>query len=531
MEQRINDKFEEGIGKLERMMLDMNQSRRRSPIRNQRGNSVSSSASERRRISPQSDRERRESLDSRRRERDDHGNRDYRYDDERRNRREETHGRRNVDGRDRHRYASDFDSDVERGSVRSRHHGHEQSQLRSSEIQSRVWESGMKTEIPEFKGGMQAEEFLDWLANVEEIFDFKEVPEDRRVKLVATRLRGRALAWWQQTKLTRERMGKSKVVSWEKMKKMMRATFLPYNFQSLMYQRLQNLRQGTRTVNDYADEFYQLIARNDIMETEAQLTARYIGGLRTQIQDMVNMFSPMSVAEAHQKALTWEKQGRRGGGVFTNSNIQSKGTNGSSSVSKAVARPVVHEVAKAKTDTKLKCFNCQEVGHKSNECTKPKKRAMIAEECNEDVEEVEADYTNPPKFDEEEEFVSGDEGYSLMMRRSCLTPKQEEETSWLRSNIFQSTCTILGKVCKFVIDAWSCDNIISTEAVKKLALKTEKHPKPYKLAWLRKGGEVKVSRRACVTFSIGKTYKDEIWCDVVDMDVCHLLLGATMAIR
>ena len=72
-----------------------------------------------------------------------------------------------------------------------------------------------------------------------------------------------------------------------------------------------------------------------------------------------------------------------------------------------------------------------------------------------------------------------------MLRRSCLTPKEEED-SWLRSNIFQSTCTILGKVCKFVIDAGSCDNIISTEAVRKLKLKTEKHPHPYKLAWLRK---------------------------------------------
>ena len=99
-----------------------------------------------------------------------------------------------------------------------------------------------------------------------------------------------------------------------------------------------------------------------------------------------------------------------------------------------------------------------------------------------------------------------------------MTPKQEDDSSLLRSNIFQSTCTILGRVCKFVIDAGSCDNIISTEDVKKLALKTEKHPKPYKLAWLRKSGEVKVSQRACVTFSIGKKYKDEIWCDVLDID-------------
>lgn len=94
-------------------------------------------------------------------------------------------------------------------------------------------------------------------------------------------------------------------------------------------------------MNDYADEFYQLIARNDIMETEEQLTARYVGGLRMQIQDMVNMFNPMSVAEAHQKALAWEKQGRRGGGVFTNSNNQNKGASSSANVSKAVSKPIV----------------------------------------------------------------------------------------------------------------------------------------------------------------------------------------------
>src|SRR5574338_1260715 len=249
----------------------------------------------------------------------------------------------------------------------------------------------MKTEIPEFKGGMQAEEFLDWLADVEEIFDFKEVPEDRKVKLVATRVRGRDMAWWQQTKLTREGMGKSKIVVWEKIKKLMKAMFLPYNYQSLMYQRLQNLRQGTKTVADYADEFYQLIARNDIMETEEQLTARFVGGLRTQIQDMVNMFDPRSVAEAHQKALAWEKQGRRGGGVFPSFTGQNKGAGSSSNVPKALNKPVVHEVAKPKVNTNFKCYNCQEMGHKSSECPKPKKRTMIAEA---EEDEVEAECSN-----------------------------------------------------------------------------------------------------------------------------------------
>ena len=99
----------------------------------------------------------------------------------------------------------------------------------------RRWETGMRTEIPEFHGTLQPEEFIDWLATVEEILEFKEVPDDRRVQLVATRLRGRATAWWQQMKLTRCRLGKSKIVTWEKMKKHLRVAFLPYNFQRVMY--------------------------------------------------------------------------------------------------------------------------------------------------------------------------------------------------------------------------------------------------------------------------------------------------------
>src|SRR5574338_448148 len=322
-------------------------------------------------------------------------------DDERQSRRD-MRDHRDVGGRDRYRSTSVFDEDGGRCSVHSRDRDQVRYAYRDVE-DDRRWESGMKMEIPEFKGGMQAEEFLDWVSNVEEIFDFKEVPEHRRVKLVATRLRGRALAWWEQTKLTRERMGKSKVESWEKMKKLMKATFLPYNYQSLMYQRLQNLRQGTKNVNNYADEFYHLIARNDIMETEEQLTARFVGGLRMKIQEMVNMFDPRSVAEAHQKALAWEKQGRRGGGVFTNSNNQMKGASSNANVSKAVAKPVVNEVAKTKVNSGIKYFNCQEFGHKSNECPKPKKRVMVAEAEDEDAE---AECSNSVPVEEEEELLS-----------------------------------------------------------------------------------------------------------------------------
>ncbi|GJX04998.1 putative CCCH-type zinc finger family protein [Tanacetum coccineum] len=60
--------------------------------------------------------------------------------------------------------------------------------------------------------------------------------------------------------------------------------------------------------------------------------------------------------------------------------------------------------------------------------------------------------------------------------------------------------------------------------VDKLGLKTEEHPKPYTLSWFKKGNEVKVSKRCLVNFSIGKKYTDEVWCNVVAMEACHILL-------
>ena len=76
-----------------------------------------------------------------------------------------------------------------------------------------------------------------------------------------------------------------------------------------------------------------------------------------------------------------------------------------------------------------------------------------------------------------------------------------------------------------IIDSESFENVVSLEMVQKLKLETVPHPNPYHLYWLQKGNEIKVNKRCLVSFPIGKTYKDDVWCDVAPMDACHLLLG------
>ncbi|GKD65536.1 putative reverse transcriptase domain-containing protein [Tanacetum coccineum] len=262
---------------------------------------------------------------------------------------------------------------------------------RDQKEDNRRWESRRRVNIPEFHGNtLNPEGFIDWLVTVKEVFEFKEVPENKRVLLIATKLR----------------------------------------------------------------------------ETEDQLVSRYIGGLRVQIMDYVNMFDPVILSDAYQRALAFEKQNRQVG---------------------SSSSPVITGDEGVRDD----------------------------------------EYEEPLAFEDdqyEEEIVSGDVRVNLMVRRSCLTPKAAGD-DWLKHNIFQLTCTILGKVYTFVVDPWSGDNLIAEEAVRKLGLKIENRFKPYKLQWLKKGGEVTFSKRVIVAFSVGTTYKDSVWCDVVVMDACHLLLG------
>jgi hypothetical protein len=40
------------------------------------------------------------------------------------------------------------------------------------QAQANRWESGFKLHIPKFNGGLQPEEFLDWIAAIEEVLEF-----------------------------------------------------------------------------------------------------------------------------------------------------------------------------------------------------------------------------------------------------------------------------------------------------------------------------------------------------------------------
>ncbi|XP_052483026.1 uncharacterized protein LOC128036171 [Gossypium raimondii] len=103
---------------------------------------------------------------------------------------------------------------------------------------------------------------------------------------------------------------------------------------------------------------------------------------------------------------------------------------------------------------------------------------------------------------------------------SLAKPKSEQQ----REHLFHTRCHVQGKLCRVIIDGESCSNIASTTMVEKLCLTATKHPQPYQLQGLSNEGQFKVTQQVRIAFSIGK-YQDEVVCDVVPMQACHLLLG------
>jgi len=75
----------------------------------------------------------------------------------------------------------------------------------------------IKVDISEFDGMLQPDEFVDWLQTVERVFEYKEVPEEQKVKIVAAKLKKHASIWWENLKRKHKCEGRSKVKTWNKM--------------------------------------------------------------------------------------------------------------------------------------------------------------------------------------------------------------------------------------------------------------------------------------------------------------------------
>ena len=99
--------------------------------------------------------------------------------------------------------------------------------------------------------------------------------------------------------------------TWDEMKRVMRRRFILRHYYRELYQLLQNLTQGSKSVEDYYKEMEMAMIRANIEEDRKVTMARFLAGLNCDIRDAVELQDYVELEDLVHLAMKVEKQLRR----------------------------------------------------------------------------------------------------------------------------------------------------------------------------------------------------------------------------
>ncbi|RDX62360.1 hypothetical protein CR513_59316, partial [Mucuna pruriens] len=217
---------------------------------------------------------------------------------------------------------------------------------------------------------------------------------------------------------------------------------------------------GSKSVQDYHRDMEVALTRANVLEYNKAIMSHFLHGLNRDIQD---------IREYHYDSLD---------------NL----------VHQEIRERILPGPVLGSKSSNIKCFKCLSKGHITLHC--PNKRSIIMKEDG-IVDSDSSIIESSSKSDSNAscEYSQDVEGDLLIMRRLMI-----------------------------ITDGSNSVNVASSRLVEKLKLPTLAHPKPYKLQWLNREGELVVTKQVSPTFVLGK-YEDVVLCDVIPIEATHILLG------
>ena len=377
--------------------------------------------------------------------------------------------------------------------------------------------------MPKFNGSNDPEEYLSWALKVDKIFRLHNYEEEKKIAMASLEFQDYVLIWWEQVLERREARGDPPITTWAQMKDVMRARFVPTYYNRDLFKKLQLLKQGTKSVEEYYKEMEIAMIRANVTEDDEQTMARFLNGLNHPIKKIADFQPYSNLIELVHQATKAERQvqddfkyAKYSSKSYGFSNNQASTTptpststkpstsNGDKSsykkTSTTSSRPPTTSNFKPRASSStptyetvktssFKCFTCGGRGHKSFECTN--KRTMIlnndgtydsmSEEEMEALEQV-AMHRRVNEDEDDQVFCDEDSSPALVISKVLTLQHQQDEDQ--RCHIFHTKAGINGRSVKVIIDGGSCHNLASEELCSKLQLVKMKHPHPYKVQWL-----------------------------------------------
>jgi hypothetical protein len=375
---------------------------------------------------------------------------------------------------------------------------------------------------------------------IEQKFATHLIPERHQVRQATSEFIDFAIVWW--TGLVGD--GRAPT-TWEDLKVAMHDRFVPPTYNRELRKKLMRLEQGDKSVQDYYAELQKGLQRCGIVGGHEDALCRFYSILWCDIQDIVDYKEFNTVNKLLQFAMLAEMvlQGHQHRPTTTFGASSASQTHTPAS-SHTPSTPVAHvgnlplQVPAKKQNSPapatpssgrssgIVCHHCHGIGHVKKDC--PSQRTYIATDDGyisaSDGEGDDDDSSDVAANDDA--MLSADATVNLqsIMVHCVLSSKPESSEKQQCNNLFQTFFSIENRRARVIIDGGSCNNLVSSDLVKKLGLTTRPRPHPYHIQWINDSGKVKVIYMVRVHFSIGM-YSDYADCDVVPMKACSLLLG------
>ncbi|KAL4368801.1 hypothetical protein GQ457_05G022240 [Hibiscus cannabinus] len=311
--------------------------------------------------------------------------------------------------------------------------------------------TNIKIAIPSFQGRTDPDAYLAWESKVEHVFECYNYSEQKKVRLAAMEFIDYALLWWDQLLISRRRSGEGPVRDWAEMKRIMHRRFVPSHYHRDLFQRLQGLKQGSRSVEDYFKEMEVSMMRANIVEDREATMERFLSGLNTDIANVVELQHYVELDEMVHMAIKPAPQAP----------LQIRERTETSK-----PKPPVVDVGRGKQSMHptpqersrdIQCFKCLGRGHVVNQC--PNRRTTllrdngdIESESEEDepihlVEDTEDDDLEEPEtvfvartgvFLEKEFLTNSGKGRNIELKevqqQQDIEPKVEEISQVVEEN-------------------------------------------------------------------------------------------------
>ncbi|XP_056852919.1 uncharacterized protein LOC130502196 [Raphanus sativus] len=352
----------------------------------------------------------------------------------------------------------------------------------------------IKLKPPTFAGKVDPDAYITWEKRMEYIFEYYKYSEAKKIALAAAQLTDNALSWWDRDVAKSGPVWRAQ--NWIEMRTKLRARYIPSHYPRDLLKRFRKLSQGTKSVEEYFEEFEALRNRLEVDKSEASMMSQFLEGLNDRIarkverqpyEDFNDLLHYAIQAEGHIKrknAATsrskpaWSQPGSKGAEKNKSIEVENRFQKNQADTTRAGSSDQGKGQVQNQRTRDITCFKCQGKGHYARDC--PNKRVMVLKADGEYESQDEAELETDASDEELVDYAETDGG--------------------------------------------SCTNVASKYLVDKLGLIKTPHPRPYRLKWLNDETELKIEEQVVVSFSIGR-YHDQVKCDVVLMQAGHILLG------